>query len=62
MSAAYRNYLDLLADEEIDIATLLIECLRSDSEDSYPDIDRRRRRKMNFTRRARMAPLTFRGR
>lgn len=61
LSAPYRNYLDLQADEAIDITTFLIDGIWADSEDSDPNIDCRKRRGANFTRRMRGAPLTFMG-
>ena len=60
LSACYRNYLDLSADEAINISTLLLETLGSDSEDSDPDIIRKRPTQKAIIKRVRKVPMTFR--
>ena len=57
-SACYKNYLDLQADEAINISTLLLENLGSDSDDSDHD-PKERRMKRKVTKRVRKIPITF---
>ena len=60
LSACYRNYLDLAADEAINISTLLLETIGSDSEDSDPDVSKKRPTPKAITKRVRKVPMTFR--
>ena len=59
-SASYKNYLDLQADEAINISQLLIEGLGSDSGDSDHDRPQKQQRRIKkMTRKMRKIPLTF---
>ena len=61
LSACYKNYLDLKADEAIKISTLLLDNVGSDSEDSDRDPTDKRKRLNNLVKkRMRKAPLSFR--
>ena len=60
LSARYRNYLDLSADEAINISTLLLDTLGSDSEDSDPGVVKKRPTEKAIIKRAREVPMTFR--
>ena len=61
LSACYKNYLDLKADEAINISTLLLDNLGSDSEDSDHDpMTKRDKRRKNITKKVRKLPLSFR--
>ena len=59
-SASYKNYLDLQADEAINISRLLIEGLGSDSEESDNDRPKKRvSRTKHMTKKMRKIPMTF---
>ena len=60
LSACYKNYLDLMAGEAINVSTLLLDKLGSDSEESDPDRPpKRKQREKRVTKRMRAIPLTF---
>ena len=59
-SARYKNYLDLQADEAINISTLLLTTLGSDSDDSAPDREKKLYRPNKVVKkRMRKIPLSF---
>ena len=59
MSACYKNYLDLMADEASNISTLLLGNIGPDSEEGGPDI--RKPRAKRAAKRMRKLPMAFRG-
>ena len=62
MSACYENYVDLQADGAINISTLLLDTLGSDSGDDDPDLqERETKTDANATNRMRKIPMAFRG-
>ena len=59
LSAPYRNYLDLQADEAVNISTLHLGSLSSDSEDEGPIRPLKRPTDKTVTKRVRKVPIAF---
>ena len=57
----FKHYINLMADDAINVSTVLLDTLGSDSEDSDPDIETKKvERNKRVTERMREIPLTFR--
>ena len=60
LSATFKNYINLMADEAINVSTILLDNLGSDSEDSDPDQETRNENGKMVTERMRKIPISFR--